>query len=179
MTNTFSTGSGTDQIQENADLIAVIGLNGRFPGAGGIEQFWENIRDGVESISFFSDEELLAAGIEPQTINDPRYVKGRGVVKDIEMFDPTFFNFSPREAAYTDPQQRLFLECAWELFERAGYDLSSYAGSIGVFAGSAISSYLLNNVWPDPELVRSISPYHLMLANDKDHLATRLAYKLN
>ncbi|WP_394841999.1 acyltransferase domain-containing protein [Pendulispora brunnea] len=167
------------QQQEQHDLIAVVAMNGRFPGADGIEPFWKNIREGRESISFFSDEELADAGVDQATLRHPKYVKARGVVRGIKMFDPLFFGFSHREAAYTDPQQRLFLECAWELFERAGYDLDAYAGSVGVFAGSAISSYLLNNLWPNRELVHSVDPYHLVLANDKDHLTTRLAYKLN
>ncbi|WP_394831336.1 acyltransferase domain-containing protein [Pendulispora rubella] len=167
------------QQQEQHDLVAVVAVNGRFPEADGVDSFWKNVRDGRESITFFSDEELSDAGVDQASLRNPKYVKARGMVRGIKMFDPAFFGFSPREAAYTDPQQRLFLECAWELFERAGYDLEAYAGSVGVFAGSAISSYLLNHLWPNRDLVRSVDPYHLVLANDKDHLTTRLAYKLN
>lgn len=161
------------------DLIAVIGMHGRFPGAAGTEQLWDNLRDGKESISYFSDEELLAAGVDAETLRQPNYVKARGVIEDIERFDSAFFGMSPREAEHTDPQQRVFLECAWELFEKAGYDVESYTGAIGVYAGSAISSYLLNNLWGNPGLVGSAAPYNLVLANDKDHLTTRTAYQLS
>src|SRR5215212_1336043 len=94
--------------------IAIIGMAGRFPGAGNIAEFWRNLRDGVESISFFSDEELLASGIDPAVLREPNYVRARGVIEDADLFDASFFGFSPREAETLDPQHRLFLECVWE-----------------------------------------------------------------
>jgi phthiocerol/phenolphthiocerol synthesis type-I polyketide synthase E len=171
--------NSTPDSEDQLDLIAVIGMSGRFPGADSVEQLWKNLSEGRETVRFFSDEELGAAGVAEQTLSDPKYVKARGVVDEVEMFDPAFFGMSPAEAAYTDPQQRLFLECAWELFERAGQVPDGQPGTVGVFAGSAMSSYLLNNLWPNRELVQAVDPYHLVLANDKDHLTTRLAYKLN
>ena len=104
------------------EQIAIVGLSGRFPGASNIDQFWQNLREGKESISFFSDEELLAAGVDPESLGHPKYVKAGGVIENVEMFDAFFFGFSPREAELIDPQQRLFLECSWEALENAGYD---------------------------------------------------------
>src|SRR5262245_9362906 len=106
--------------------IAVIGMAGRFPGAKNIGEFWRNLRDGVESIAFFSDAELAASGIDPTELSDPNYVKAKGVLKDAELFDASFFGFTPREAELMDPQHRLFLECAWEALEHAGYAAEQY-----------------------------------------------------
>src|SRR6476469_1676180 len=100
--------------------IAVIGMAGRFPGARNLEQFWQNLCDGVESIKFFTTEELLAKGCDAKFLDDPNYVKAEAVLDDIEMFDASFFGFIPREASLMDPQHRLFLEHAWEALENAG-----------------------------------------------------------
>src|SRR4029450_6683333 len=100
--------------------IAVIGMAGRFPGAKNLEQFWQNLCDGVESINFFTDEDLLARGADPQLLDDPNYVKAEAVLDDIEMFDASFFGYTPREASLIDPQHRLFLEHAWEALGEAG-----------------------------------------------------------
>ncbi|MFO1432622.1 MAG: polyketide synthase [Candidatus Competibacteraceae bacterium] len=132
--------------------IAIIGMACRFPGAGSIETFWENLRDGVESITFFSNEELLAAGVDPVLLADPNYVKAGTVLSDIDQFDASFFGFTPREAEILDPQQRLFLECAQEALETAGYAPDSYRGAIGVYAGMSMSDYLLNNLYPNQAL---------------------------
>src|SRR5262245_52251216 len=112
------------------DAVAVIGLAGRFPGARNVEEFWANLREGVESINFFSDEELLEAGVDQSRLSDPNYVKAKGCIEDVEMFDAHFFGFTPMEAAITDPQQRLFMECAWEALEIAGYDSEKYNRAI-------------------------------------------------
>ncbi|HSG39181.1 MAG TPA: beta-ketoacyl synthase N-terminal-like domain-containing protein, partial [Thermoanaerobaculia bacterium] len=97
-----------------AQGIAVIGMSGRFPGAGTLEGFWRNLIDGVESISFYDEEELIAAGNDPALVRHPSYVKARGVIEGVEMFEPAFFGFTPREAELMDPQHRILLECAWE-----------------------------------------------------------------
>ncbi|MBW4617158.1 MAG: acyltransferase domain-containing protein [Desmonostoc vinosum HA7617-LM4] len=159
---------------ENQD-IAIIAMSGRFPGSNSIEQFWQNIRDGVESIHFFSDEELLAAGVKPERLNNPNYVKASGTPSDIDMFDASFFGCSPKDAMEIDPQQRLFLECAWEVIERGGYNPNVYEGSIGVYAGCSINSYLINNL--DSESDLGLRVY--LKGGDKDYLATRVAYHLN
>lgn len=93
--------------------IAVIGMAGRFPGVKNLEQFWQDLCDGVESLKFFTDEELLAKGAKARLLDDPNYVKAEAVLDDIEMFDASFFDFTPREASLIDPQHRLFLEHGW------------------------------------------------------------------
>ena len=158
--------------------IAIIGMSGRFPGASNIEQFWHNLRDGIESIRFFSNEELEAAGVDPDLLKKPNYVKARPILDDIEHFDAAFFGYSPREAALTDPQHRLFLECCWEALEQAAYDPYTYDGLIGVFGGTNISTYLLS-LASDPETLQSVDDYQLVISNDKDSLTTSVSYKFN
>lgn len=157
--------------------VAIIGLAGRFPGAGSVERFWENIRDGVESISFFSEAELRAFGVDPRICAHPQFVPAKGVVEDADRFDAGFFGFNPREAAILDPQHRLFLECGWESLEHAGYDPERYQGSIGVYAGVGISAYLLQNL-ATADGGDLASAYQLITGNDKDFFANRLSYKL-
>lgn len=159
--------------------IAIIGMAGRFPGARNVEQLWQNLRDGIETITIFSDEELLAAGISPAMLDNPHYVKAKGMLEDIDLFDASFFGFTPREAEILDPQQRLFLECAWEVLESAGYNPATFAGRIGVYAGASMSSYLLFHLYTNRELVESMGGFQLMIGNDKDFLPTRVSYKLN
>src|SRR5262249_36326401 len=116
-------------VLNSADGIAVIGMALRCPGAKNIHEFWNNLKAGVESISFFSDEQLAASGIDVASINgNPSYVRAAGVLRDAGLFDATFFGVSPREAELMDPQPRLMLECAWEALENAGYDSESYNG---------------------------------------------------
>ncbi|GAB1538962.1 hypothetical protein NUACC21_16270 [Scytonema sp. NUACC21] len=158
--------------------IAVIGMAGRFPGAKNVAQFWQNLCDGVESISFFSDEELVAQGVNPMSLCDPQYVKAGFVLEDIEMFDASFFNYSPKEAEILDPQQRVFLECAWEALENAGYNPRADNNLTGIYAGGNLSTYLLNNLASHPELLKSLN-MQIALGNDKDSISTRTSYKLN
>src|SRR3954468_8989648 len=98
----------------SSHAIAIIGMAGRFPGAGNVERFWENLAAGAESITFFSEEELRADGIEPELLANPAYIRARAVVDGADLFDAAHFGLSPREAAVLDPQHRLLLECAWE-----------------------------------------------------------------
>ncbi|MGI2902872.1 aminotransferase class III-fold pyridoxal phosphate-dependent enzyme [Tolypothrix sp. VBCCA 56010] len=161
------------------DEIAIVGMTGRFPGAKNIEQFWQNLRDGVESISFFSDQELLSSGIDPARLSQPQYVKAGAVLEDIELFDASFFDFSPKEAQITDPQHRLFLECAWEALEGAGYDSQTYAGRIGVYAGVSLNTYFLSKIYTAPELIESVGSYRTSIGNSQDFLPTYVSYKLN
>ena len=137
----------SSEISDSREGIAIIGMAGRFPGAKNVDEFWQNLRDGVESISFFSEEELESLGIDQSVVRDPRYVKARGVLEDIELFDASFFGFNPREAEITDPQHRFFLESAWQALENAGYNSENYEGSIGVYAGAGtFNTYFLNNL---------------------------------
>ncbi len=158
--------------------VAIIGMAGRFPGAKNIDEFWRNLCEGVEAISSFTDEEMAAAGVEAP-INNPNYVKARGVLEQADLFDAAFFGLNPREAEVLDPQHRVFLECAWEALENGGYDPGRYEGAIGVFAGMSINTYLAQNLLRRPELMEQLSEHQVMLANDKDFLPTRVSYKLN
>jgi amino acid adenylation domain-containing protein len=159
--------------------IAIIGMAGYFPDAKNIETFWQNLRDGVESITFFSDEELLKSGIKPTLLNNPNYVKAKGILENIELFDAAFFDYNPREAEILDPQQRLFMECAWNAIENAGYDVERLRDPVGIYAGVGINTYLLYNLFPHQQLVESLGSYQLAMSNDKDFLPTRVSYKLN
>ncbi|HBB36165.1 MAG TPA: beta-ketoacyl synthase [Cyanobacteria bacterium UBA9273] len=163
----------------NDAAVAIIGMAGRFPKAKDIETFWHNLRDGVESISFFSERELLNAGIAPTYFNYRDYVRAGAVLEDIEMFDAPFFGFSPKEAEITDPQHRVFLECAFTALENAGYNPRTYPGLIGVYAGGGMNSYLLKNIYPNYHLRQTVNSFQIVVGNDKDYLCTRVSYKLH
>lgn len=158
--------------------IAVIGLSGRFPGAKDIEQFWKNICNGVESISIVTDAEVLESGVRPELLENPQYVKAWGVLEDIEKFDANFFGYNPKEAELLDPQQRVFLEETWRALENAGYDTQKYAGSVGVYASVGLNLYR-EIIYSSNKSADLAHDYQIMISNDKDFLATRVAYKLN
>jgi acyl transferase domain-containing protein len=158
--------------------IAVIGMAGRFAGAANLNEFWDQQEKGVEVISFFTDDQLLAAGVSAELLANPSYVRARAVLDDVERFDADFFGFTPRQAEITDPQQRVFLECAWEALENAGYDTERTDERIGVFAGASMSSYFVN-LYSNPHLMKTVGGFQAMLGNDKDFLATLACYKLN
>jgi acyl transferase domain-containing protein len=151
----------------------------RFPGAATAEEFWTNLCHGVESITFFSDQELMSAGVAPSLVANPNYVKAAPMLRDVEMFDASFFGYSPKDAALMDPQHRLFLEVCWEAFENAGYDPAGYPGRVGVFstAGGIVSSYLLAKLHHADFPGQTASTSHIN--NDKDFLSTRVSFKLN
>jgi len=172
MNDTSSAGFDTD--------IAVVGMAGRFAGARNLDDYWRNLRDGVESLTRFTEEELLAAGVKPAQLRDPNYVPVGAVLPDMEMFDAAFFGFSPREAAIMDPQHRHFLECSWEALENAGHTPSGFEGSIGVFGGSGHNAYMPYNLLTNPQLVSSVGFFLIRhTGNDKDFLTTRVSYLLN
>ncbi|SCF34871.1 amino acid adenylation domain-containing protein [Micromonospora purpureochromogenes] len=160
-------------------LIAVVGMAGRFPGARTVDEYWHNIRAGVESVREFTVEEMLADGADPNRLDDPAYVRAGTWLPGIDQFDAAFFGFTPREAQTLDPQHRLLLECAWHALEHAGYDPSGHPGRIGLFAGSGRSSYLLDHLSSHPELTSTIGEHQLSISNDKDFLLSRVAYKLD
>jgi acyl transferase domain-containing protein len=159
--------------------IAIVGMSGRYPGAANLAELWANLRDGVEPITRFSDEELAETGLDASLLENPELIREGFVLGDIDLFDAAFFGYTPREAELIDPQQRIFLECAWEALEAAGCDPGRYPGPIGVFAGSGMSSYLVENLLPNRDIVRQVGGLQLTLANDKDYVATRAAYKMN
>jgi len=156
--------------------VAIIGMAGRFPGAAGVDELWRNLRAGVESISFFTREETEEAS--PELLADPRWVGARGVLADADLFDAPFFGYSPREAELLDPQQRIFLECGWEALEDAGYDTQRTRRPVGIYAGAATSTYAFNNLLSNPELLRQVGRPQVGIANERDFLCTRAAYKL-
>jgi amino acid adenylation domain-containing protein len=161
------------------EALAVVGLAGRFPGAKTVDQLWDNLRQGKEAIRFFTDEELLAAGVDPELVARPDYVKAKGVLGEVEMFDAGLFGLAPREVELMDPQHRLFLECAWEALERAGYNSGNPPGRVGVFGGESMNTYLITNLLSHLELVASADTLQASLGNDKDPLTSRVSYKLN
>src|SRR5437667_3991668 len=162
------------------ECVAVIGMAGRFPRAKNLEEFWSNLRDGVESVSFFKDEELQGSLLDgPPPKDDPNFVKARAILEDADLFDAAFFGVNLKEAEIMDPQHRLFLECAWEALENAGYNPDTYGGLIGLFAGSSMNTYLLSNLLTNRDLIKLLGGFQTMLANDKDYLPTRVSYKLN
>lgn len=161
------------------EAIAVVGLACRFPGARTPDELWRNLRDGVESITFFTPEELQAAGVDAARLRDPRYVAAKGVIEEADGFDAGFFGFSPREAALMDPQQRVFLETAWSALEDAGYDAKNFPGPIGVFAGSILSVYLVRNLWPNRDAMATAGNFQIAVGNDPTFLATSTSYQLD
>ncbi len=164
-----------------AESVAIIGMAGRFPGASNIESLWKNIVDGVESITFYSEEELIKSGASAELIKDHFYVRAASVISEPDHFDAEFFGFSPIEAELTDPQQRVFLECAFEALERSGYDPDDYPGAIGVFAGSGVNTYQfsLKRAYEQEISTSTALQVAFVLGNDKDYLTTRTSYKLN
>jgi len=166
----------TDPSLTDAPGIAVIGMAGRFPGAADLGELWDNLARGVESIARFSAAELRAAGVAPALLADPRHVAAAGVLDGADLFDAPLFQTTPREAELLDPQQRVFLECAWAALEDAGYDPARYGQGTGIFAGASLSSYLLANLLPAGEAEAAGAA--AMLGNDKDFLTTRVSYKL-
>lgn len=160
--------------------IAVVGMAGRFPGARSIEEYWSNLRNGVESVRVFTEEELLAAGVTRDELANPNYVRAGAVLEDMEMFDAAFFGFTPRDAAIMDPQHRHFLECAHEALENAGHVPSRFPGAIGVFGGSGFNAYMPYNLLPNRDLVESVGFFLVRhTGNDKDFLTTRVSYLLD
>ena len=160
---------------DDRELIAIVGMAGRFPGAADVDQFWANLRDGVESIRPFTEAELAAAGADP---SEPGFVNAGAVMDGIDQFDAAFFGMSRREAELTDPQHRVLLEVAWTALEHAGYDLSAYDGRVGVFGGVAANTYFRANVSGHQDLLARTGDYPLLLATEREYAITRVAYKL-
>jgi phthiocerol/phenolphthiocerol synthesis type-I polyketide synthase E len=159
--------------------IAVVGMAGRFPGARDLAQLWRNLRDGVESVTWLCDEELIAAGTAPELLAHPRFVRAASLLDGVESFDAPFFGYSAHEAAIMDPQQRLFLEHAWEALEDAGHLPARFDGLIGIYAGVAWNTYLLSNLTTHPELFAGGGGFQVLVTNDKDFMPTRVSYKLD
>ncbi|GAB4045354.1 amino acid adenylation domain-containing protein [Spirosoma litoris] len=167
-----------DTLANQRDDVAVIGMAGRFPGANTIEALWELLKQGKETTRFFTDSELDAS-IPASLKNDPLYVKARGVIEQADQFDAQFFGLTPNVAQLMDPQQRIFLEIAWETLEQTGYLPQHFDGRVGVFAGCGNNTYYLNNVLGHQNLVDQVGAFQVMTLNEKDYIASRTAYQLD
>jgi acyl transferase domain-containing protein/acyl-CoA synthetase (AMP-forming)/AMP-acid ligase II/acyl carrier protein len=170
--------------------IAIIGIGLRFPGASTPAEFWQVLAEGRETIRFFTAEEALAAGVDPELVRNPNHVRAAPILDAPDAFDADFFRYSAKEARMIDPQQRVFLEVCWEAFEDAGYDPLTFPGKVGLFAAAGMNTYLPNNLWANHTFLQdenggrmltvdSMSGFNVMITNDKDYLPMRVSYKLN
>ena len=158
--------------------IAIIGMSGRFPKADTLSEFWDNLIHGRESIEFLSEREIEALGLDDSIVKNPNYVPAGTRIRNVEAFDASFFGFSPKEVVIMDPQQKVFLECAWEAIENAGYDIQRCNRNIGVFAGENMNTYILHILKNKPALFQEIDDVQAEIGNDKDYLSSRVSYKL-
>ncbi|MDX3229589.1 non-ribosomal peptide synthetase/type I polyketide synthase [Streptomyces sp. ME19-01-6] len=164
------------EVHVNPTDIAIVGMAIRCPGAANLTEYWNNLVGGVESISFFSPQELEPSAFFPVDPDHPDFVPAAGIVPDLDMFDADFFGISRAEAEVMDPQHRLFLECAWEAMEDSGHDLTSYDGNVAIYAGTASNTYAISMM---PRVGSRLRSYQGLVGNDKDYVATRVSYKLN
>jgi len=160
------------------DQIAIVGMAGRFPRAESLDAFWQNLCDGVESLSFYSADELREAGVAPAFLADPAYVRAQAMLEGFDRFDARFFGFSHREAEITNPQHRLFLETCWQALEDAGVDPAGFKGTVGVFASGSSNTYILD-LFARPELIRNLGGLRVQIGNEKEFLPTWVSYKLD
>lgn len=161
-----------------AGAIAIIGMSGRFPGAPDTRTLWRNLCQGREAISFFDDETLLNAGVPSSLLQHPDYVRAGAILEGSDQFDAGFFGMSPREAEITDPQHRVFLECAWEALEDAGYAADACPGQVAVYAGAGLNTYMIENLLPATWLQQTLGILPLMIGNKADFLPSTVSYKL-
>ena len=164
--------------QAESDGIAIVGMAGRFPGAGSVSELWRQLSNGTETVRFFSPEELDAS-IPEELRGSAAYVPARGVIDGARLFEPSFFGIPPKEAVVLDPQQRVLFEVAWEALESAGYVPEKYDGRVGVFAGKYNNSYYANAVSKRPDLIEEIGEFQVMVDSEKDYVATLLAHRLD
>lgn len=160
------------------EAIAIVGMAGRFPMAADLGEFWRNLEAGKECLTEFSEDEIVDSGIPRDTLIEQRR-RTRGVLEGATDFDPRFFGYSQREAEIMDPQQRVFLEVAWEALEDAGYDSERAPGPIGVFAGSGINTYFAAHVGTRPDILGSFGNFPAVVLNEKDFISTRVAYAMD
>ncbi len=158
--------------------IAVVGISGKFPGAENVSELWSNLKQGKVSIAQFSDEELRESEVPNEELDKPNYVKAKGYLKNIEYFDASFFDYNAREAEILDPQIRMLTEHTWSVLEDAGYDPETYDGDIGFYVGATNNLY-----WQTKMIASGKIKDHMNLSvsvlSDKDHVSTRISYKLN
>jgi phthiocerol/phenolphthiocerol synthesis type-I polyketide synthase E len=168
----------TNGSQNLEGKVAIIGMACRLPGAKNIREYWQNLLDGLETLNTFSDEELIASGVDPEVFHQPNYIRNRGIIGGAEFFDAEFFGYTPREAELMDPQQRVFLECSWHALEDAGVDPQKTRERIGVFGGTGTPLHLVETM-ENPWVRKNASGASIVTSNDKDYVTTRVSYKLN
>jgi acyl transferase domain-containing protein len=168
-----------DGMEAGTEPIAIVGLAGRLPGAATIEEFWRNQRDGVESVSRFGAQELIDAGWPAEMVSHPDYVPSAAVIRDADHFDAEFFGYTAEQAEISDPQQRMFAECAWHALEDTGHDPARFDGAVGVYGGCFANKYLPLNLLANSKFRGSMAAFSARPYNDKDFLATRAAYLCN
>src|ERR1700753_2439574 len=161
------------------DAIAIVGMAGRFPGARDLDEYWRNLRDGVDSVRRLGPRELAALGVPGAVVADPAFVPVVAMPAGIDELDAPFFGISHREAEIMDPQHRLFLECCWEALESAGCVPDRFPGDIAVYGGATTSTYLLYNLVGNPRLAGAVDPLQLIVGNAVDSLTTRVSFKLD
>lgn len=172
----------TDSLTTDLDpsSIAIVGMAAHLPGARNTREYWQLLRDGREAITDLTDDELLAAGVAPDLLRNPHYIKRGSKLHDLAGFDAEFFGLGPKEASIMDPQHRHFLETAWEALEDAGHVPERFEGQIGVFAGCGMGAYFAFNLLTNPDLVKNTGLFLLRhTGNDKDFLSTRVSYNFN
>ena len=158
--------------------IAIVGMDCRLPGASNTQEYWDNLIAEKETLSTFSDEQLLSANVKPAKFNNPNYVRTRGVIDETDGFDAAFFNITPRDAELLDPQQRVFLECAWHVLEDAGVDPFNTDKQVAVFGGTGTPYYLVDAI-SNKKVKKQASGTSIITSTDKDYVTTRVSYKLN
>ncbi|RKH03260.1 acyltransferase domain-containing protein [Corallococcus carmarthensis] len=168
----------SDAVGGGEERIAIVGLSGRFPGAQTLEGFWEMLRRGGDARRVPTDAELDEVGVPQALRAHPQWVRSSYVLEGATEFDAGLFGYSPREAEVMDPQQRIFMECAWESLDNAGYDPGRFKGAVAVYASVSLSSYLLRALMRQPDLMDAAGSFGVMLANDKDYVATRVSHRL-
>ena len=168
----------TAENQDSLDGIAIIGMVGKFPGANSIEQLWQNLCQGIESTTFFEDQDLDPS-INPDLIQDPNYIKARGIIAEAKSFDAAFFGINPRDAEVIDPQARIFLELVVAALENAGYEPEAFDGLIGLYGGCCNNTYFANHLAGRQDIIDRIGDLQMLFASEKDYLTTRASYKLN
>ncbi|ONI91936.1 hypothetical protein ALI22I_06710 [Saccharothrix sp. ALI-22-I] len=168
-----------EQTEQTGLEIAVVGMAGRFPGADSVGQFWDNVLDGGEQVSSFTPDDAIAAGVAPDLARHSDYRHVHGVLDGVEYFDNVLFGYTPRDAALLDPQQRIFLECAWAAMEDAGYAPRTEGAPVGVYASVSQNAYLLTHLLRSPGALDHTSPQEFLLATEKDMLSARVSYHLD
>lgn len=160
------------------EAVAIVGMASRVPGADTLDEFWSVLAEGRETVTRFAPE-LDDPSVDEELRANPNYIRVRGMIKHPEMFDAPFFGVSPNDAVVMDPQQRVFLELAWEALERAGYDADRFDGLIGVYAGMGNNFYYIHNVATNPRLIKMVGEVQVEIGREKDHIATLVSHKLN